>query len=59
MPVRTVIHSSLVSTSCSRSWLVITEEGTLLPLPLSLQPVLHCLTASSRTCRRALQVQKP
>src|SRR5262249_11053019 len=33
MPVRTVIHSSLVSTIFSRSWLVITLGGSLDPVP--------------------------
>src|SRR6185295_4314898 len=33
MPVRVVIHSSLVSTIFSRSRLVTTREGTLLPVP--------------------------
>ncbi len=28
MPVRVRIHSSVVSTICSKSWLVITLEGT-------------------------------
>lgn len=38
MPVRAAIHSSLVSTSFSRSALVSTASGTLLPDPASLQP---------------------
>ena len=49
MPVRVAIHSSLVSTMRSRSLLVMTEEGTLLPLPASRQPVSHCRTASTGT----------
>lgn len=38
MPVRVAIHSSLVSTSFSRSLFVSTVAGTLLPTPASLQP---------------------
>ena len=38
MPVREAIHSSLVSTSFSRSALDRTASGTLLPQPASLQP---------------------
>ena len=38
MPVRLAIHSSLVSTSFSRSLFVSTVAGTLLPTPASLQP---------------------
>ena len=56
MPVRVAIQSSWVSTMDSRSLLVITEEGTLLPLPLSLQPVSHCRTASTSTAARDLRL---
>jgi hypothetical protein len=38
MPVLDAIQSSLVSTSFSRSVLVSTASGTLLPDPASLQP---------------------
>jgi hypothetical protein len=38
MPVRELIHSSLVSTSCPKSSLVITLAGTHDPTPTSLQP---------------------
>lgn len=38
MPVRVAIHSSLVSTRASRSVLLRTAWGTLLPLPVILQP---------------------
>lgn len=37
MPVRVVIHSSLVSTRDSRSWLEMTSEGAAAPTPVSLQ----------------------
>lgn len=39
MPVRVAIHSSFVSTKASRSVLVSTASGVLLPLPVSLQPL--------------------
>ena len=38
MPVRVAIQSSLVSTRASRSVLLRTASGTLLPLPVILQP---------------------
>ena len=38
MPVREAIHSSLVSTSFSRSLFVSMVAGTLLPTPTSMQP---------------------
>ena len=38
MPVRVAIHSSLVSTSFSKSLFVSTVAGTLLPTPASLHP---------------------
>ncbi len=41
IPVRVVIHSSEVSTSCSRSWLVRTLGGMHLP-----QPVISALRIS-------------
>src|SRR5690606_27667885 len=33
MPVRVTIHSSFVSTICSKSWFVRTRSGTYLPVP--------------------------
>lgn len=59
MPVRVAIQSSLVSTMASRSLLVITDEGTLLPLPLSLHPMSHCRTASASTRALDLLLHRP
>lgn len=42
MPVLVAIHSSLVSTSFSRSALLSTASGTLDPLPVILQPCRPC-----------------
>ena len=36
MPERCWIHSSLVSISCARSWLVTTRAGTYMPVPVIL-----------------------
>ena len=47
MPVRVAIHSSLVSTSFSRSLFVSTVAGTLLPTPAS----LHAAAASTLKAR--------
>ena len=40
IPVRLVIHSSLVSTIFSRSWLVTTFSGTARPVPQILIPFI-------------------
>ena len=40
MPVRVVIHSSLVSTIFARSWLVMMFSGTQRPVPLILIPFI-------------------
>lgn len=48
IPVRVLIHSSVVSTSFSKSWFESTASGTLLPQPTILQPELQLRPSSAQ-----------